>query len=85
MSVTFICALLSPLIATAGLRLGFTQSVPATLIVSMIYTVPGLLLINGFLDLTSERFLFSGIQRLMHAAFLFLILTIAVAVADALL
>jgi uncharacterized membrane protein YjjP (DUF1212 family) len=85
MSVTFICALLSGLIATAGLRLGISQSVPATLIGSMIYTVPGLLLINGFLDLTSEQFLFSGVQRLVHVAFLFMILCIAVGVADALL
>ena len=84
-NVTFLCALLSGLIATVGLRLGFSQSVPATLIGSMIYTVPGLLLINGFLDLTSERFLFAGVQRLVHAAFLFLILTIAVAIIDALL
>jgi uncharacterized membrane protein YjjP (DUF1212 family) len=82
---TFICALLSGLIAAAGLRLGVSQTIPATFISSIIYAVPGVLLINGFLDLTTERFLVSGLQRLAHAGLLFLILAIAVAVADSLI
>ncbi len=84
-SATFICALLSGLIAAAGLRLGVSQTIPATFMSSIIYAVPGVLLINGFLDLTTERFLFSGLQRLAHAGLLFLILAIAVAVADSLI
>ncbi len=84
-SVTIICALLSALIATAGLRLSVSHSAPAALMGSVIYMMPGLMLINSFVDLTSERFLFAGLQQLMRAAFLFLLLTIAVAVADALL
>lgn len=84
-STTFLCALLSGLIAAAGLRLGFSHTIPAVFMASIIYAVPGVLLINGFLDLLSERFLYSGLQRLAHAGFLFLILAIAVAVADSLL
>jgi uncharacterized membrane protein YjjP (DUF1212 family) len=82
-NVTFICSVISALIATAGLRLGFSQVVPATLIASIIYMVPGIMLINGFVDIISSKYLLVGIERLLDAALLFLILTIAVALADA--
>ena len=82
-TLTFVCALLSALIGAAGLRLGVSQSAPATLMGSVIYQVPGVMLINGFIDVTSERYLFAGLQGLTRAAFKFFILTIAVAVADA--
>jgi uncharacterized membrane protein YjjP (DUF1212 family) len=83
-NTTFVCALLSGLIAAAGLDLGVSQTVGATFLSSIIYAVPGVLLINGFLDLLTERFLIIGLQRLAHAGLLFLILAIAVAVADSL-
>ena len=73
------------MIGTAGLRYGVAHGVPATLIGSISYMVPGVLLINGFVDLTSERLQAVGVQRLLQASFLFLILAVAVAVADALL
>jgi uncharacterized membrane protein YjjP (DUF1212 family) len=44
--------------------------------------VPGLPLINGFLDLTSQKYLFVGMQRMLNAVFLFLILAVAIAFAD---
>jgi uncharacterized membrane protein YjjP (DUF1212 family) len=83
-NTTFVCALLSGLIAALGLDLGVSRTVGATLLSSIIYAVPGVLLINGFLDLLTERFLIIGLQRLAHAGLLFLILAMAVAVADAL-
>jgi uncharacterized membrane protein YjjP (DUF1212 family) len=83
-SATFLCALASALIAAAGLDLGFSHTVAAAFLSSIIYAVPGVLLINGFLDLTTEKFLISGLQRLAHAGLLFLILALAIAVADAL-
>ena len=47
--------------------------------------MPGLLLINNFFGLTSERTLFVGTQKLLLATFLFLLQAIAGAMADALL
>jgi uncharacterized membrane protein YjjP (DUF1212 family) len=82
---TLLCTLVSALAATAGLRLGLSETVGATLMASVIYAAPGLLLINGYLDATSERFLFIGTQRLLHASFLFLLLTLSVLCADMLL
>jgi uncharacterized membrane protein YjjP (DUF1212 family) len=76
--VTLICGVLSALIASVGLRLGLSQIVPATLIASVIYMAPGLPLINGFVDIASHRYLVVGIDRILNAAFLFLILGIAI-------
>jgi uncharacterized membrane protein YjjP (DUF1212 family) len=76
--VTLICGVLSALIATVGLRLGLSQVVPATLMASVIYMAPGLPLINGFVDIASHRYLVVGIDRILNAAFLFLILGIAI-------
>lgn len=79
--VTLICGILSACIAGVGLRLEFSQMAPATLIASVIYMVPGLPLINGFVDMVSHKYLFVGLERIANAAFLFLVLTIAIAVA----
>jgi uncharacterized membrane protein YjjP (DUF1212 family) len=82
--VTLICGVLSSLIGSIGLRLGYSMTEPATLIASVFYMVPGLPLINGFIDMTSQKYLFVGMQRMLNAAFLFLILAIAIAFADTL-
>jgi len=81
--LTAICALSSAFIATAGLRLGFSQVASATIVGSVIYMVPGLALINGFVDVAAGKHLFVGIQRLVDAALVSLILAVAVAIADA--
>ena len=79
--VTLFCAVLSALIAAVGLRLGCSQVQPATLMGSVIYMIPGLPLINGFVDMISHRYLLAGIERMMNAAFLFLVLAVAIAFA----
>lgn len=84
-SVTFLSAFCSGLVATVGIRLGLTQTTAATLLGSVIFTVPGVLLINGFLDLTTERHLIVGSEKLLLALFLFLLVTTAIAAVDALL
>ena len=81
--VTLICGVLSACIAGIGLRLGLSQTVPATAIASVIYMVPGMPLINGFVDMATHKYLFVGLERMANAAFLFLILTIAIAIANA--
>jgi len=81
--VTLVCGLLSALIASVGLRLGVSQVAPATLIASVIYMVPSLPLINGFVDMLSHRHLLVGVGRMINAAYLFLLLTIAIAFAHA--
>lgn len=82
-TVTLLCALLSAFIGTLGLRAGWSQVVPATLMGSVGYMIPGLPLANGFADLISHRTLSVGIERILNAVFLFLLLTIGIAVADA--
>lgn len=84
-AATAACTLVSAMIATAALRLGLSIEPGPTLIASIIYAAPGMLLINGFIDLTTERYLFVGLQRLLHAGLLFLVMTLSVFVADALL
>jgi uncharacterized membrane protein YjjP (DUF1212 family) len=81
-NVTLLCGLLSAGLASVALRGGFSQVVPVTLIASVVYLAPGLPLINGFVDVVSHTFLFVGIERIANAAYLFLVLAIAVALAS---
>jgi uncharacterized membrane protein YjjP (DUF1212 family) len=81
-AITFICALISGFIAVAGLRLGLSRVAGATLIASVIYMVPGIPLINGFIDIASGKHLFVGVQRLFDASVVFFIMTVAVAIAN---
>ena len=81
-AVTFFCALISGFVAVAGLRLGWSRVAGATLIGSVIYMVPGIPLINGFVDIASGKYLFLGVQRLFDASALFFIMTVAVAIAN---
>jgi uncharacterized membrane protein YjjP (DUF1212 family) len=80
--VHLICGMLSASVAALGLRLGLSQAEPATAVASVVYMVPGLALINGFLDVVSRRYLLVGMERIADAAFLFLILALAIAFAD---
>jgi uncharacterized membrane protein YjjP (DUF1212 family) len=82
-ATTMVCALLSALIAAFGLRAGISQVAPATLIGSVGYMIPGLPLMNGFIDVASHRNMSVGIQRVLNAAFLFLVLAVGVAVGEA--
>lgn len=79
--VTLFCSVLSTFIAAAGLRLGLSQTAPATAIASIIYMVPGLPLINGFVDLVSHKHLILGLERIANAAYLFLAMAVAIALA----
>ena len=81
--VTLIAALISACLAALGLRAGLSQAAPATLIASVFYMIPGLPLINGFIDAVSHRHLFVGLERMANAAFLFMILAVAVTFAYA--
>jgi uncharacterized membrane protein YjjP (DUF1212 family) len=80
--VTLLCGALSACLAGVGLRLGLSQTVPATAVASVIYLVPGLPLINGFIDLVSHKYLAVGLERMANAVFLFLLLAIAMAFAQ---
>lgn len=81
-TTTLACALLSALIAAFGLRAGISQIAPATLIGSVAYMIPGLPLVNGFIDVASYRNITVGVMRILNAAFLFLILAIGIAVGE---
>jgi len=82
---TFAGAILSGLIATAGIRLGLTSSVAATLLGSIIYMVPGIALATGFVDLVSDRHMMPGVERILSGALTFFILALSLVIADALL
>lgn len=82
LNVTLVCGVFSVCVAALGLRLGFTQVAPATVVASIIYMVPGLPLINGFVEVISHKHLLVGFERIANAAFLFLVLAIAIALAD---
>jgi uncharacterized membrane protein YjjP (DUF1212 family) len=79
-TTTLVCALLSALIAALGLRAGVSQAVPATLIGSVGYMIPGLPLVNGFIDVASHRNITVGVMRILNAAFTFLVLAVGIAV-----
>ncbi len=81
-AVLFLCALTSGFVAVAGLRLGLGKVPGATLLAAIIYLVPGVPLINGFIDLVSGRHFVVGVQRLLDATILCFIIAVAVAIAD---
>ena len=83
--VTLACAALSACIGSTGLRLGLSQTAPPALLASVIYLVPGLPLINGFIDVASHKHLVVGIERIANATFLFLVIAIALVMAVLLL
>lgn len=84
-SVMLVSGVLSACIAGVGVKQGWTQTLPATAIASVIYMVPGLPLINGFIDMVSHKHVFVGLERIERAVFLFLVLAIAIAFAMAII
>jgi uncharacterized membrane protein YjjP (DUF1212 family) len=79
--LTLICGMISASLAGLGLRLGLSLDAASTLIASVFYMVPGLPLINGFVDMVSYKHLLIGLERIANAALLFLALAVAVAFA----
>lgn len=84
-NITLICAFLSACIACYGIKMRYTESIPVTLIASVVYLAPGLPLINGFLDMISHKFLFIGMERMSNALFLFLVMAITIVLAHTLI
>lgn len=80
-TVIFICAIVSSFIAAFALRLRLSQTLSPALISAVFYMVPGLPLINGFVDVVSQRFLVVGLERIAGAGFVFLILAVGIALA----
>ncbi|MBP9191165.1 MAG: threonine/serine exporter family protein [Ignavibacteria bacterium] len=78
---TFICGLISAGITSVFLHLGIGEADVPTLIACLIYLVPGLLMINGFVDFTKQRYIFIGLQRMLNAFFLFVILAFVILIA----
>jgi len=80
--LTLVCGMISASLAGLGLRLGLSPAVAPTLLASVFYMVPGLPLINGFVDIVSYKHLLIGLERIANAAVLFLALAVAVAFAS---
>jgi len=76
--VTLICGMVSSGIAALALRFGVSGMGPSTLVASIIYLTPGLPLINGFVDIVSERYLIVGVERIANAALIYAVIAIAV-------
>ncbi len=66
-TITIACAALSAFIAAWGLRAHLSRIEPATLVASVVYMIPGLALVNGFIDATSPKYMASGAQRIAYA------------------
>ncbi|HMQ67761.1 MAG TPA: threonine/serine exporter family protein [Ignavibacteria bacterium] len=79
--IMFISGITSAGITGIILHFGFGTLDIITLIASIIYLVPGLRMINGFIDLTSLKYTFIGAQRLLNALYLLLILAVVILVA----
>jgi uncharacterized membrane protein YjjP (DUF1212 family) len=82
-SVTLLSGILSSTLASVSLRLSLSGTAPATMVSAVVYMVPGVPLINGFIDMISHRHIFIGLERIANAAFLFLVLAISIAFAYA--
>ncbi|MBK8551648.1 MAG: threonine/serine exporter family protein [Ignavibacteria bacterium] len=79
--IMFICGIVSAGITSLFLHFGYGTVGITTLIASVIYLVPGLRMINGFIDLTSLKYNIIGTQRLLNALYLLLILAVVILVA----
>ncbi len=79
--ITFICGFISASITSIFLHLGYGQAEIPTLIACLVYLVPGLLMINGFVDFTKQRYIFIGLERMLNASFIFLILATVILIA----
>jgi uncharacterized membrane protein YjjP (DUF1212 family) len=66
-TITVACAALSAFIAAWGLRAHLSRVEPATLVASVVYMIPGLALVNGFIDVTSPKYIAAGAQRIGYA------------------
>ena len=71
-------AIVSASLAGLVLRFGLTRSEGATVIGAIIYLAPGLPLINGFIDIISEKFLVIGLERIASAALQAVLLAVGV-------
>jgi len=79
--LTLVSGMISASLAGLGLKLGLSPAVAPTLLASVFYMVPGLALINGFIDIVSYKHLLIGLERIANAALLFVALAVAVAFA----
>jgi uncharacterized membrane protein YjjP (DUF1212 family) len=80
--IMFICGLISASIASLFLHFGYGTTEITTLIASVIYLVPGLRMINGFIDMTNLKYTYIGTQRILNAMYLLLILAVVIMIAD---
>ncbi|HET9952724.1 MAG TPA: threonine/serine exporter family protein [Candidatus Eisenbacteria bacterium] len=83
--VTLAAGGVTAMVAGAGVRALSVHPELPTLIASTIYLVPGLALINGYLDMVSHRHLVVGLERTASALIIFLVLAIVVALASVVL
>jgi uncharacterized membrane protein YjjP (DUF1212 family) len=79
--VTLLASLASVFVAAVGIRLGVRDHAAVALIASVIHLVPGVPLINGFLDVVSARHVPTGLVRVTQASFLFSIIALALLLA----
>jgi len=65
-------------LAALVLRFGLTTTRGATIIGSLLFLLPGLALVNGFVDVLSEKYLVMGLERLANAALQAIFVAIAI-------
>ena len=82
-AISISCATASALIAAGGLRAHASTVLAATLIGSVAYMIPGLPLVNGFIDIGSADYLSVGAQRILSAIVIFFLIAIGLAIGAA--
>jgi uncharacterized membrane protein YjjP (DUF1212 family) len=70
--------ILAASLAALVLRFGLTETRGATIIGSLLFLLPGLALVNGFVDVLSEKYLVMGLERLANAALQAIFVAIAI-------
>ena len=84
-AIVLTCGVISAWCAALFIRIGMSHVGAPTLLASVVYLVPGLPLINGFMDAMGDKFLIVGLERIIRAVVLFVVLAIAIASAVAVL
>lgn len=84
-AMAFLAAVVSAMVAAAGLRLRMVDGAAGILIASVVYLIPGVALMNGFFNVALPRSLVFGLQVIASAVVVVVSLAVAVALAIAIM
>lgn len=80
-AMTLLCSLATASVACLGIRLGLSSEAAATLMASIVVMIPGAHLINGFIDLSAQKHLVIGLERIASAGVQCVLIAVAMVMA----